>query len=521
MVKTKITSGAVAKLNNNIQLCAALISIILSIIVNITNSNPLNIDGLFYLQVAKDYLQSGWYALVANYSWPAYILAISWVTKFTHLSLLHSAELLDLIFYAMLIYAFIGVVKELGGSKLTQWFAAILILVFPELNTLRTYVIRDVAYWAFIFFALWQLIKYSKKPSLLSAVAWGVSMFFAVLFRIEGIFLWVFTPFALLLNNQITLKERTSQLMRTYVVPFVCLIFVLLWTLYEHSASYFHVLIVRTSMFDNIYNNGFNLLLQNWGSMSQLISNHVLNQFSSKYSPFFVFGGFLSVFVAQFLALLEPLPIVFSGYAIYKQLIPAPKAQRNILYVFTYLNLIIPIIWIYGHFFLSARYLMLFVLTILIWTPFGLEALFVPWKNHLNEKRFKKILIILTAVAVLIMAVCGVYRFGHSKAFITNAGYWLAANTPKDVKLFANCQEVMFYADRSEDMWLKDYVPYESFSILKNNDWKKYDYLALRINQQDVVTVEQLSKQLDMEPVKIFKNDRGDEVLIYKVINHH
>lgn len=518
------TNWAATKLNDNIPFVAAFLSIILSIIVNITNSNPLNIDGLFYLQAAKTYLASGWNALIGIYPWPLYILCIVWLSNLTQLSLLHSAELLDLIFYAVFIFAFVEIIKELGGSVLAQWCAAILILVYPELNTLRVYVIRDIGYWAFIFIGLWQFLRYSKKPSLSMAIVWSASMFFALLFRVEGFFVWLFMPFALLANHEISWQLRWRQFGQCYIVPaamiVVILCYVLFWKLHQLTLTNLQSLIYRTSIFDNFRGNGINILLQQWQNINQLIGTHILNQFSVIYAPFFFVGGFFSVFIAQFLALLEPLPIVFSGYAIYKQLLPASLPQRKILYYFTLINFVIPIAWLYTHFFLSARYFMSLTVTLLLWTPFGLEALITPWKNQQNQRRFRTLLIIMTSAAILIMAVCGLYRFGHSKAYITNAGYWLAANTPNNVNLFSNSQEVMFYANRREDMWKKDYDQFESFSILQNTGWKKYDYLALRINQDDALTVQQLAKQLGTNPVKIFENDRGDEILIYK-INHH
>jgi hypothetical protein len=100
---------------------------------------------------------------------------------------------------------------------------------------------------------------------------------------------------------------------------------------------------------------------------------------------------------------------------------------------------------------------------------------------------------------------------GHSKRYIYDAGTWLQKNMPPDAKLFSNDILVMYYSHHFGD---------SIFAVDKLNgtarDLSQYDYIALRVNKKDRKNASDMQKQIASQPVQVFHNSRGDEVVIYR-----
>jgi hypothetical protein len=148
------------------RLIAVAISFLFSLIVIVGSPIP-NDDAFSYIRAAELFNSQGLEAVLTSYGWYGYSVLISLVGKILPIGLISSAHLLNMLSFALLVYAFITLASEFRQTETVKIFAAIVILCFPTINEMRYYLIRDFAYWGFCLTALVQLIRYNKTQHLL------------------------------------------------------------------------------------------------------------------------------------------------------------------------------------------------------------------------------------------------------------------------------------------------------------------------------------------------------------------
>jgi len=124
-------------------------------------------------------------------------------------------------------------------------------------------------------------------------------------------------------------------------------------------------------------------------------------------------------------------------------------------------------------------------------------------------------------MAVLCMtaaAVSGVIDFGYSKAYIRQAGDWLAVNVPVNAAVYANDYQLMYYSQHFGFEIFTKAKSYSQINSIEHGAWKQYDYLALRLDKKDESAANALLQEIHATPVQVFSNKRGDRVAIYKVL---
>jgi hypothetical protein len=198
-------------------------------------------------------------------------------------------------------------------------------------------------------------------------------------------------------------------------------------------------------------------------------------------------------------------------YAWYKKLIVVKRPMLNVMLGYIFLNIFITLAFLFEYMFLSKRYLVALSLVLMLWVPFALEDLLQKWSR-------KKWPVIVAIFFIFISSVGGIVKFGYSKHYIHDAGVWLAKNTPPEAKIYSNDSIVMYYSQRFGSALFEKNQEFKDPQVIALGNWKKYDYLALRINKKtaknDSKDFIEINKQ---HPLVIFANERGDEVRIYKV----
>ena len=137
-------------LDKNLYKITFLISLLLSALA-VAVDPVVNNDGVWYLSVAKVFASgqlSEAIRLDVAYQWPFYPFLIGSLTGLTGLDVELSAWLLNALFASAATVAFVAISRELGGDRQTRLFAALIILTIPLLNDYRSFVIRDIGYWA-------------------------------------------------------------------------------------------------------------------------------------------------------------------------------------------------------------------------------------------------------------------------------------------------------------------------------------------------------------------------------------
>ena len=75
----------------------------------------------------------------------------------------------------------------------------------------------------------------------------------------------------------------------------------------------------------------------------------------------------------------------------------------------------------------------------------------------------------------------------------------------------------MFYSNKSAQYAYNRYGWEETLDFVKSDRWLDYDYLAFRIKRKNQKGADFLVKSLGKDPIKTFRNKKGDKVLIFKV----
>ncbi|MEA3332542.1 MAG: phospholipid carrier-dependent glycosyltransferase, partial [Pseudomonadota bacterium] len=217
----KISEGSkiIDLLPRDVCRAAVLLSFILSLWVSFTGG-IVNLDGILYLNVA-DLLGKGDFSGAAElYGWFFYPLLIAGVHKISGFGLEMSAHLLTALFSALLTYAFLACVRELGGNRKILFLAAIIIIFHPVFMEFRAKIFRDHGYLAFYLLGVLCFLKFYGLPLWRYAFLWGLSMLVATLFRIEGLLFLSMLPTAIIFNKSFTLSKRLYHFARAHLVNF-------------------------------------------------------------------------------------------------------------------------------------------------------------------------------------------------------------------------------------------------------------------------------------------------------------
>jgi len=196
---------------NYIQPIAAILSII-TLFIAVNTQNPINNDGILYLQTAEAFANSGLQEAVKHYNWPFYSIFIAWLSKLTHLSFENSTYVLNAVLLVIIVISFIALIEELGGSRFVQFLGALIILSHPQLHHYQHYIIRGFGYWAFSLLALLNFIRFYKYLKWRYALSWGIFISIAILFRPEGLVLCCFGPLVLLFRSETTLWNKLKHI---------------------------------------------------------------------------------------------------------------------------------------------------------------------------------------------------------------------------------------------------------------------------------------------------------------------
>ncbi len=123
---------------------------------------------------------------------------------------------------------------------------------------------------------------------------------------------------------------------------------------------------------------------------------------------------------------------------------------------------------------------------------------------------------LLALLFIVISAVGGLCDFGYSKAYIRDAGQWLSLHVPAKATLYSNDLQLMYYSNYFGNQLFVRSQADSGLHHLAHEQWKKYDYLALRVDQQELHSPTSILQEITVKPIEVFQNKRGDQVRIYR-----
>jgi len=490
---------------NGIYFTALLLSILLSIWKNLHNA-LINPDAICYLQSAQS-MPMGIHAamnLCDQAHWPFYAGFIYAISVVTQLTVLHSAYLLDGLFSAISVLAFMRIAHFFKDSKRVLIFAAVTILLAHDFNSLRESIIRDHGFWAFYLVSILALLRFVRDPRALNALSWSASLFLATLFRLEGVIFLIILPFVAVFS--MARPFRAFCLLHALLLTLLLGLGIFIWVVHS-DLTIFQFSRLAELKFQWV--GGFDAIVHRFMSSAEVLSDQALNRYSSHDKYLILFLTLVSWYVIE---VVKSLSLIYTALVIYawcKKLLLPEKKFTQILWSYILLNMVVTGIFLVENNFLSKRYILALSLTLMIWVPFALDYLY----------EYKKKIILSLVLSILSISLLGdIVHFGPSKKYIREAGLWLEKEIPLNATVYSNDYQVMYYSQRFGNTIFTTAREFLAPKSLAEKRWKQYDYLAWRFNKVDEVKNRELKKEFGT-PVKVFSNSRGDEVAIYKIIN--
>lgn len=470
----------------------------------------VNNDGIRYFMAASKFAMGEWSAGFAIYKWPFFSLMIAGLSYVSGLSVDQAAYLLSTLLHALIVVAFMSVIRELGGDRTTIIIAAVIVILFPELNKFRSFIIRDTGYLAFYLLSLVFLVRYWEMPRSSSLIKWFICAIFAFLFRVEGLVFLVLIPMMIWIRKQTSMPARVGLVLvaATLVVSlFACFS---LW-LFSSEAGQSPAQIVARPL-ESLRFAWHQIGTDLWYKMNA-IQEEFLGEGSGGYA-YAVLVVSLVVIVA--FETVRRMSIIYAGFAAHAAVtrlaFPAPSV-RGLWYRLIGINLALLCTFATVKLFLVGRYTMALALTVLLAAPFSLAALYARWRRPtgaVNKPWLFPIMILL----VLVLGIESLDVF-TDKRYLREAGRWLETNTPANAKLFSDNQALIYYSGKDAFRKNARYDWPETMSVVYHNAWRQYDYLAIRISRKQPQRESRLVQKLGRRPLKTFANEKGDKVLIF------
>lgn len=473
----------------------------------------INPDAICYLQSAAT-IKEGIHAamnLCGQAKWPFYSMLIAGFVHLTHASYQFSAYFLNGIFSLLTVLVFMRITSLLivntSLEKHKRWLislAAAVILLAHEFNSVKTYIIRDHGFWAFYLASILFLLYYFRTRQWSYAIAWSASILLATLFRIEGALFLLFIPFIAWFDVK---QNKMARLKSFVALHSLTLLLAIL------GLSVF--LIYHPPLTGRLYELQFQLLhggmalQQNFQTKTLGLAQTVLGESGARDAAPVLFVTLIVWYVLNVIANLSWIYAILLIYAGYKKLLITDAMSRHVLWGYVIINVVITLVFLGQSMFLSKRYLIALSLVLMLWVPFALFALVQQWKK-------RKWPLILAVLFILISALGGLFNFGYSKAYIREAGQWVSQNVPANAKLYSNDLQFMYYSNHFGNQIYTQYQIYSAPNVLSHHQWKQYDYLALRVDQKELNSATSIVRRMDLTPIQIFQNKRGDQIRIYR-----
>jgi hypothetical protein len=488
------------------RLIAITVSFLFSLVI-IAGSPIPNDDAFSYIRAAELFNDQGLEAILATYGWYGYSVLITLVGKVLPIGLINSAHLLNMLSFALLVYAFITLATEFRQTESVKIFAAIVILCFPTINEMRYYLIRDFAYWGFCLVALVQLIRYHKTHHLLNACGWLLAMTAALFFRLEGLLILALSPFALLAGSISTKHGMQGLLKLVGLIMTGALLILVLFFL--AGINLFEVFRFTYRWYLPLLANYPETLAgaANNTSLSFHISEQ-LTAFSGK--GMFVLGlGYLYSVIANIFMTLGPPVSLFLLYAgiSNKHSLAAENKWPWIFFLGS--SVLALLIFVSIMQFLTTRYAVMTALLLLSLAPLSIDTLYQQAQQAKKIKRFQ----LISYVWVFYFLVDSLLSFGYSKLYIREAIDWSQENVPEESLVLTNSFPLAYYSGLVTEYDKVLPQPEMTLELLANQE-----YLMMELAHDEIDMFERLSQHPRLSELQRFNNARNDTIILFQVV---
>lgn len=424
-------------------------AILASLLLSALNvwSNPVpNTDGFTYIRTAEIFLQDGLAAAFSYYSWAIYPVLIALLHQLTGLELFTAAHVLNAGFFALLCTGFITLIKEIDASRRLALIAALVILLYPQINEYRNFVIRDIAFVTFSLFALLHLVRYIRQALLANAVAFMMFTLLAALFRPEALLYLVCAPFSLLLINDLSWPQRWRRLLSLHAATAVLLLCstALLWFYGVDPVSQ---LVQGFSAYTPFLEQAISIFRNGSPELSAVLFHEHASIYSAQYVSLFLATGLSTILLVKVFTGFGWIMLAILAYGFWKHLYRIPRFLSAPAFVYLLTGFLILLSFVFVTRYLSTRYTLLFCTVATLLVPFILDRAWQLAELEGQLTRFRWI----AATLLLYCFIDAYISFGESKDYQQEVAQWLITSSGPDVVLLTNNHYIAYHTGLISD----------------------------------------------------------------------
>lgn len=492
----------------DIRLFAVLASLSLSVFAMAFASLP-NDDAYTYIRTAEIFLEQGVSAAISHYTWAGYPILIGLVSL-TGLSLFTSAYVLNALFFAILAYAFTGIVRCLDDSSRIAWLAALTVLAYPELNEYRDMVVRDVGFWAMLLLALWRFMVFVDTRQFSHSAFFVLAMIGAMLFRAEAVVYLVAIPFALFLQSNRSGQQNRRDFLK--LAGFLCSAAVLgFLVLLAAGINLFSLILDLLGIYQPFLVSLFNPDEAVTAARATAIFGEYAGVFSRDYVSAVIAVGLSVVLVMTLFYTIGGPFFWLLAFGVMRKHIRWDKDKMAPILAVMLANLFILIVFLYITRFLTGRYALVFGLMTATLVPF-LIANIIERNQGGKWGQFSTYFLVLFFFYCLIDSYIS---FGRSKDWLLDAASYVEVQSELDTQVLTNNHTIAYFSGRVEnyDVILREL---EAQNIL---DVPPGTIVALELYYEMTLLVEHESVKPYLQLLQQFPSAEQPQIAIYRRVN--
>lgn len=447
----------------------------------------INRDGMFYVEIARDFLEGGFAAAYATFHWPFLSILMAVVSQVTGLGLEASGYALNALFLAGACALLVAIAGRLFPEAV--WPIGLVLLALPGFNGYRGELLREYGCWFFVMLSFWLALRWADRPRWRSALAVQLSLVAAALFRTEAL---AFFPALIIWQAfEAPAGERWRRLAMIGGLPVIALAILLAL----HVAGQFGSGRLARD-FDRFSVERFNA--------KSLAMAPAFIEYARDQARTVLFFGSLAIVPLKFVGKMGIfiLPLLFAC----RDQSLRTMLGRTRLFAWSFLAYFLVLcIHVLDLQYISGRHTGLLLAFAAPLTGYGLWRLmqrFPAWK------------IPMVLLALLIMA-GNVISFGQPKRHFVEAGGWLAKNASDSPRLYLESGRAAYYAGWH---FTARPAPEDRSRLAPGLEQGKYDLVVLEVSRKEA-KAGRLLQDLNLAEVARFAHPNGDAVIVARPLS--
>jgi hypothetical protein len=468
-----------------------------------------NDDAYTYIRTAEIFLEQGVGAAISHYTWAGYPILIALVSLLG-LSLFTSAYVLNAIFFAILAYAFISILRHLDDSNRIAWLAALTVLVYPELNEYRDMVLRDAGFWAMLLLALWRFMVFVDTRQFSHSVFFVLAMIGAMLFRAEAVIYLVAIPFALFLQSDRNTQQNRQDFLK--LAGFICCVGALgFLMLLAAGINLFSLIFELLRIYQPFLISRFNPDEAITAAQATAIFGEYAGIFSRDYVSAVVAVGLSVVLVMTLFYTIGGPFFWLLAFGLMRKHIRWHRAKVAPILAVSLANLFILVVFLYTTKFLTGRYALVFGLMAATLVPFLISSIIERNRGGKWEKFVSYFLILFFFYCLIDSYV----SFGKSKDWLLDAAGYVELQAESETQVLTNNHTIAYFSRQVENY--DDIIrELEAQNIL---DAAPGTIVALEMYFEMSLLVEQESVKSSLQLLQQFPNAGQPKMSIYRRVD--